>query len=262
MRIFKNNTEITKEIGRLDSTVYALSYTISDHIYISSDLPFNHLFIKLGTTKSVASAVMKVEYSNGNWIESVELRDDTLGLSQDGFIEFTPNRNHGWSKALDSSQVGLTKVVYDKYWMRISFDKALTADISYIGHKFSDDTDLFSEYPIFDDANFMTAFKSGKTSWEEQHIKASDIIINDLIKKRIIISTEQILNRGKFITASVCKVAEIIFTSFGNDYDGGRKLANEEYLKRMDMSQYDVDTNANASLEIGEIASSQGWVNR
>jgi len=104
----------------------------------------------------------------------------------------------------------LTKVVYDKYWVRISFDLTLgaTCALSFIGNKFSDDTDLFYEYPIFNSSNFLTAFKSGKTDWEEQHVKAAELIIDDLQKKSVIIGAGQILDRKKFIGASVCKVAE------------------------------------------------------
>lgn len=53
MRIFKNAIEITKEVSRYDTTVYKLNYLIGDFIYIASDFPFNHTFIKLGTVTGV-----------------------------------------------------------------------------------------------------------------------------------------------------------------------------------------------------------------
>jgi len=43
MRIFKNNTEITEEVERYDSSVYQLSYSTSDYPYFASDFPFNHI---------------------------------------------------------------------------------------------------------------------------------------------------------------------------------------------------------------------------
>lgn len=264
MRIFKNNQEITQKINRLDSNNYSLSYTLGDYIYIASELPLNNFFIKLGTVKNAISATMKIEYYSKNWEQVVNIIDGTNGLANDGHVEFTPNRQVGWSMPFNSSDVGISAVVYDMYYIRISFDKTLTSsiDLSFIGSKFSDDTDLFFEYPIFDDSNFMNAFKTGKTSWEEQHIKAGQIIVDDLIKRGVIVSKDQILDKNKFTGASVCKVAEIIFTAFGNDYVSGRKLANEEYVKRLDLSQYNVDKNADGILSRAENAASQGWVTR
>lgn len=264
MRIFCNNFEITKEVERYDSKVYLLNYNLGDYIYIASDFPFNHIYFKMGAVKNTGAAGMKVEYYSTSWNEVVELRDDTEGLTKDGFIEFTPNRNFGWAQAVDSSLTGQATVVYYKYWTRISFDDSLSADIelSFVGNKFSDDEDLFSEFPVFNDANFLSAFKSGKTSWEEQHIKAAELIIQDLQKKQIIIAKEQILDRKKFIGASTYKTAEIIFTAFGNDYQEQRKIAKEEYSKRLDLSQYSVDLNASGAIEPNEIYVRSGWMSR
>jgi hypothetical protein len=262
MRILFNETEITKEVERLDSSVYVMDYQIGDFIYIASDFPFNHLFLKLGEVNAV-DVTMKIEYWGTNWHEVVELRDETNGLKNDGYIEFTPNEDDNWSMD-DSDEVGLTKVLYNKYWTRISFDDNLTADVelSFVGHKFSDDTDLFYEYPIFNDSNFSNAFKSGKTSWEEQAIKAADLICMDLKKKNVIIGAEQILERRNFIAASVCKTAEIIFTAFGNDYLEQRKSAREDYFQRLDLSQYAIDSDGDGILSPQEVRMKQGWLSR
>lgn len=263
MRVFHNNTEITKEVTRLDLVNAVFAYKVGDYLYISSDLPFNHLAIKKSVANDVA-AIMNLEYYAGGWISAVELRDETSSLFADGFVEFTPNKNNGWTMLPDSTTFGLTKVVYDKYWIRISFDinlKATTA-ISFIGNKFSDDTDLFFEYPIFNNSNFLTAFKAGKTDWEEQHVKAAELIIADLQKKNVIVGAGQILDRKAFIGASVCKVAEIIYTAFGNDYLDQKKEATAEYYKRLNLSQYSVDANNDAILEPLEQKSRQGWLSR
>lgn len=265
MRILYGNTEVTKEVEKLDSANYALTYTTGNFIYIASDFPFNHLFIKLGTIKNIVSATMKVEYWGASaWREVVELRDETSALAQDGYIEFTPDRDNGWSREDESIDVGLTKVIYDKYWSRISFNQNLTASValSFIGNKFSDDNDLFTEYPVFNDSSFMTAFKALKTSWEEQAVKAAEMINMDLMKKGVIVGPEQILEKRKFTGPSVCKVAEIIFSAFGNDYLEQRKAAREEYYHRLDLSQYAVDTNGDAILNPAEVKMKQGWLSR
>lgn len=263
MRIFYNTTEITKQVERYDSYSASLSYTTGNYIYLASDFPFNHAWIHLPGVKNDVVASMKVEYYGSSWNEVVNLKDETNALSDSGFVEFTPNKDYGWSQLSDSSTIGLP-VVYDKYWLRISFDVSLKAgvQVGFIGNKFSDDTDLFAEYPIFNDLNYQTAFQSGKTDWVEQHIKAGEIIIQDLEKQGVIVAPEQILEVKRFRGASVCKVAEIIYTAFGNDYLEQRKLAKEEYSKRMNLSQFKVDQDNNAILSPSDIMARQGWLKR
>lgn len=266
MRILINgNTEITRETYRVDSEVYQLNYELGDSIIIASDFPFNHLFIKIGTVNNEIAAQMSVSYySQGGWVSVVDLIDDTNSFSNSGYIEFTPNKNIYW-KQCDSDEVaGITTVIYEKYWTKIEFDQTLTADVdlSFVGYKFSDDSDLFTEYPIFDDTTMKTVYKSGKTDWEEQAIKAGELIVADLQKKGIILGKEQILDRKKFIGASVCKTAEIIYSAFGNDYVNQKKDARIEYDNRLNLSQYSVDLNNDGILNQSEKTYRQQWLTR
>jgi hypothetical protein len=264
MRIFHNELEITKELIRLNGIHVEIDYVLGDFIYIATDLPFNHFYLKHAPPANNIPATMKLEYYSNGWTEVIDLKDETNAIFTDGFVEFTPNRDSTWSRVSSSADFGLTKIVYDKYWIRISFDATLkpNCELSFLGNKFSDDVDLFHEYPIFNNTDFLTAFESGKTNWEEQHVKAAEVIIADLVKKRVIIAPEQILDRRKFIGASVCKVAEIIFTAFGNDYLEQKKEASAEYHRRLDISQYSVDANSNAILEPVETQTRQGWLSR
>jgi hypothetical protein len=265
MRILINgNTEITKEVERLDGEFYELNYTTGDTIIFVSDFPFNHLYVKLGT-KNALPANMKVEYyTNTSWVEVVNLIDGTKNFTESGFIEFTPNKNSGWGRCDSDSVGGVSSIVYDKYWARITFDSDLTADIGleFFGNKFSDDTDLFDEFPVFNDSTFLTAYKSGKTNWEEQHIKAAEIIINDLQKKGVVLGKEQILDRKRFLGASVQKVAEIIYNAFGNDYLNQKKECKIEYDNRMDLSQFNTDLNNDGILQASEKQYRQQWLSR
>jgi hypothetical protein len=157
-----------------------------------------------------------------------------------------------------------TITVYDKYWMKITVSVTLknNIELQWIGNKFSEDEDLYSEYPIFNDTTFLTGFQTGKVNWEEQHIKAAEIIIQDMKRKNVIIGKEQILERDILRPASVAKVAEIIFNAFGNDYNEQRQHAKEEYLRRMDLSKYSVDTNNNGIVDAVDVRYSQGWLSR
>jgi len=264
MKILFNNEDITRFVERPDSKSVVKSITPTDVIYIGTDFPFNHFYLKMGTASNTVSAVMKVEYYGNGWNEVVQLTDETNSLSSSGFVKFTPNKNSAWNLVSDSQEIGITNINYNKYWTRITFDQELSSDIeiSYIGNKFSDDEDLFSEFPVFNDSNFMKAFQLGKTDWEEQTIRASDIIIEELIKKKVIVSGNQILDISRFRSASISKTAEIIFSSFGNDYIEQKDAARKEYLSRLDMSSFSVDSNNNAILEPVEIVSRVGWLSR
>lgn len=274
MRIFfrdgSNVVEISKQLNKYKSDTYMLTMTSSDALYIASDYPLNHFYIKMGEVANETPSDIVIDYwSSQGWAPVVNKNDYTEALSVSGFIEFTPDRDTPWLRENTSSQgqyiEGLESIiVYDKYWTRISFTSNLDAgiDIEWMGNLFSDDSDLFSEYPIFNDATFLTSFEALKTSWEEQHVKAASLIIQDLKKKGIIIGPEQILERSVMLPASVCKVAEIIFNAFGRDYNEQKQAAKDEYERRIDLSRFVVDTNNNGITDIQDVSYTQGWLTR
>lgn len=262
--------DLTSEINNYHSDSYEFADFVAseDYIYVGNIVPFNHFYLKMATA-SVASTTMTVEYWTGSvWRPVVELMDETNGLTEDGFVTFVPDRNHVWINSDTSGTqnvTGLTSVtIYNKYWIRISFNEDLTdaCSLSWIGQIFSNDDDLGSEYPELVTANVKTSFESGKTNWEEQHVKAAELIVRDLIKQRIIFDKGQILERESFTLASVSKVAEIIMNSFGDDYTDQKLQAYKEYKRRLDRSIYDVDNNLDGELNPGEMATRQGFLRR
>ena len=274
MRIFfrdgSNVVEITKQLNKYKSDTYMLSMTTSDALYIASDFPLNHFFIKMGETLNESPSEMIIDYwASQGWQPVVNKNDYTEALSMSGFVDFTPDKDVSWLRESTNSGgqsvQGLESIiVYDKYWTKITFSANLDAgiDIEWLGNLFSEDDDLFAEYPIFNDQTFLTSFETGKTNWEEQHVKAASLIIQDLKKKGIIVGAEQVLERSILAPASVCKVAEIIFNAFGRDYNEQRLSAKEEYEKRMNLSKYLVDVNNDGILEPEEIKYTQGWLTR
>lgn len=92
MRIFHNAVEITKEVSRLDTENKELNYVTGDFIYIGSDFPFNHFYLKHAPPANNVAATMKVEYYSTTWNEVIELRDETNAIFEDGYVEFTQIR--------------------------------------------------------------------------------------------------------------------------------------------------------------------------
>lgn len=274
MRVFFKTgstvSEITKEIGRYKSETYLLTFSAGDYLYISTDFPLNHFYVKIGDVVNLETAALSIDYwSNEDWKPVVNINDYTDAFSNSGFIEFTPDRDENWT--LDDTNDngnfidGLEDiVVYDQYWTRIKVNNNLTSgiELQFIGNIFSDDEDLYAEYPIFDDAEFLSCFDSGKTDWQEQHAKAAELMIQDLKRKKVILGAEQILDRDILRPASVCKVAEIIYKAFGKDYTDQLADARIEYGKRIDLSQFIVDKNNNAIKEHKEVITRQGFLRR
>lgn len=254
-----------------DFKIGAETFTLvaaEDYIYIGQIAAFNHFYVKL-TTPSTATSTMSIEYYSGNeWEPAVEVIDETDGFKQSGFVSFVPSRSQGWVMQDTSGGGTITelssKEIYDKYWARIKFSADLDADvvISWLGSKFSDDNDLETEYPELLKTNVMSAFKAGKTDWEEQHVLAGSMIIRDLIRKKVIKAKGQILNRDKFALASVSKVAELAFTAFGDDYADNKAESRKEYNARLSTSIYDIDQDGDGILDQSEMGSRQGFMKR
>lgn len=264
-------TEITKQANDYKAGSYEFSYvTAQDYIYIGSDLPLNHLYFKVGTTVNLVAATTTVEVWNGRaWVAAVNVSDQTNALAQSGFIEFIPDRDEGWeneSTNYKGEQItGLTGVViYDLYWHRISFSATLTAlvDIDWVGNLFSTDNDLYAEYPVFNSSTLKGAFETSKTTWEEQHVRAAEMVIKDLKKKQIIVGPGQILVREDYRLASVSKAAQIIFTAMGDDYVDDLASAKAEYDARLDASIHQVDRDNDAILDEKEKFVRSGFMTR
>lgn len=267
-----NNRIVFSDNGTLDDFSVALSkytgqvktftpVTGQDFLYVGSRLPFNHLYFNIipptvdpQNPIAPVDATMKVEYFDGTtWNQVVEVIDETVGFTVPGFVQFTPNRQKGWmmrsTNYAGEKVTGLEQVViYDFYWTRISFDVTLNeTTLKWVGNLFSDDEDLGVEYPDLVRANTITSFKAGKTNWQEQHARAASLLIDDLVNKGLIYGAGQILDWREFTNACICKTAEIIYNSFGDDYKDDVIAARKEYNARLNKRFSRIDINGDAT---------------
>ena len=246
-------------------------FTGQDYIYIGSRFPFNSFYLKVASVNAV-SATPTIEYWGGNeWETAVEIIDETASsgvpLAQDGWITFTPDKQEGWNiddtiKSNGSEEIdGLGSIsIYDHYWVRISYSATLTSttELSFIGYIFSNDNHLKAEYIELTKSTFLDAYESGKTNWEEQHLRASEVLIDDLISDGIVNSGNQLLDRRKLIRVNVCKAAELIYDQFGDDYIDQRDQALIKYNKRKSKGIFNVDINNNAIIDQRETTERMG----
>ncbi len=108
----------------------------------------------------------------------------------------------------------------------------------------------------------ITAFKAGQTDWEEQHIKAAELLVRDLVESNVLDNRNQILVRDKFKLAAVAKCAELAFRGFGDDYIDDKVASRQEYDRRRKMRIYLVDKNPDGRLDRQETRSKQGTLSR
>jgi len=239
-----------------------------DYLYIGSRYPFNSFYMSFGTANTQAST-LSISYWDGNqWRSAVDVIDQTDGFQQNGLVTFVPDKGQsGWSREDTVNRGGTEQVtglgdvtIYDQYWLRLSLSADLDAGttLEWIMYKFIVDDDLYSEYPIFNSSTLKTAYESGKSDWEEQIVVSSRIVVDEMIKRGIIDSGNQLLDYKKVESPTIPKVAEIIFNGLGDDYDNDRLKARDSFNNRISNKVFNVDLNNNATLDNRELGVRSG----
>ena len=242
-----------------------------DAIYIGSRLPFNHLYFDIGTQNNQNSNMKVQVWWARAWHDVFDLFDGTKlnshTLSRDGFICWTPDDWKGWDSwsRNENSNIEIKNLnIFDLYWAKITFTNDLHAStsINYVGHKFSEDLQLYSYYPDLNNQALKTAFATGKTTWDEQHFQAGEEIIAYLNSTGVITTKDQILDFILFEKASIHKVAEIIYFGLGKDYVQHMIRARTKFKEAMELKSLRVDLNSNATLSLCEMSNNVGELYR
>jgi len=272
-RVIYSNNDVLSDLSIDLANSYSgdSSFTFvaaDDYLFIGSLYPFNSVYFKVKTA-SVTTALPAVSYWNGSaWTNSIEVQDETNGFKKSGYITWQIDRyKSSWSREDTRNSGGSERVVglggvniYDQYWTRLSLSADAAFALTWIGHCFINDNDLKTEYPEFKSTALLGAVEAGKTNWEEQIIRASRLVIEDLIQRRIITNQSQILDRRKMESMTVAKTAEIIYNLLGDDYTDQRAAANKEYLRRVDGQILSIDINNDGDLSPKESSFRQGYL--
>jgi len=252
--------DISTNVSNYHSGADAFTFeAANDFFYLGQRFAFNQFYMKFSALNT-ASSTMSLSYWDGKeWRSAVDIEDGTSGFTADGKVMFVPDKQYGWMKEDTVRNSGVEEItglgdvtIYDRYWLRVSFDNDLDADtaIQWIGRLFASDDDLYGEYPMFNNTALKTAIEAGKTTYEEQRLRATEVCIDNLITKGIITNGNQLLNAEILKTPIVSKTAEIIFTMLGFDeYEDDRKRARNEYTSRLNKDIFNVDINDNALLD-------------
>lgn len=255
----------------LETTGVTLNYqSTQDALFIGSDLPFNHRWFELKSANTSTSAI-NIEIWNGNtWKPAVDVIDMTAvggkAFSKSGIISWTPDKYESWFREESTEDIPeLSSLkIYDLFWVKLTFDQNLSSatSLKYIGHKFSDDKELFARYAHLANEDLISAFAEDKTNWNDQHFIAAEELIQHLRASRTIISPNQILRWEQYKIAALHKCAEVIYRSLGEDYATEMKNAQAAFQKAMEIGSQNIDRNLNATLEFSEKSSATEFMDR
>jgi hypothetical protein len=125
--------------------------------------------------------------------------------------------------------------------------------LTYVGHKFANDSALAAQWPDLNRSAIKTAHTSGKTSWDDQHVIAAEAIVARLRKEQVLKSGSQIFGWELFNDAAVHKAAEIIYSAFGEQKEEERQIALQKYDAAMNQSVFNsIDKDADGVLSTDE----------
>jgi hypothetical protein len=242
-RIIIDSTDRTRELNNYHADTVILS--TESAIYISSFFKFNHIYFDLKTPEVSEVSDAAVHLCTSVDFENVlDVVDETYGFTRSGFIYFTPNRSSAWTA---SDTINITELstfdIRNRYWVKIT--GTFTAlKINWIGQIFSNDDDLKDEFPNLCEVDMFDAL--GTTDHKLLHIRAGELIINQLKTKNIIYNESQLLDRSDYRAASVMKVAELIYFSLGDAYLDKTNECRKEYNDRLAKTQPKIDIKNNA----------------
>lgn len=233
-----------------------------DYIYIGSELPFNHRWFEFSVPNTQVGRKISIDlWDADEWVAAVDIVDQTEGFTKSGIISWMTDKDESWAQddtvdANDNEEIiGLGDLkIFNLYWARIKFDGDLdaTTSLKYVGHKFSDETDLAGVYPELATQNARDNFQKNKTDWKEQEFIAAQEIIRELKRSGVVVSGDQILSWEQFIMPSVHKVAEIIWRAYGDDFIDDRQRSHDDFKEAMDQEILHLDRNRNARVDSNE----------
>ena len=254
-------TDITVQVNEWNNGKTAqIDLDPGDFIYIASFLPFNHKFLQFETPlEDPIAPIIELCAGRAEWNEVADQLDYTIGMTASGILQWTPQYDEkGWGiigrSTTEVDALALAPVIYHSYWMRISFPESVSFELKYIGQKFSSDVDLFEEYPNLRQTAILSGWATGKTDWDDQHLLAATYISKEMVQRGLIFTNNQILDISTLRNPAVHKAASIIYSGLGaKNYEAEIKLAAQNFETAMTQKIFQVDLNANAVKDRGEV---------
>lgn len=253
-------TDLTVKLNEWNnSQTQAITMDPGDYLYMATFLPFNHKYFRMSVVSPTAE-VPTIQVLNGpsDWSPVVDILDYTRGMTASGVMQWTTDYDKGWGlisrSSADVPALAGGPMIYDSYWIRLSFASQAVFTLEYIGQKFSSDADLYQEYPALQSTSILGSWKSGKTTWDDQHLLAAVYISKIMVQRNLMFTNNQILDIASLRSPAVHKAAHIIYSGLGaRNYAEEIKLAESNFDKAMTQDKFQVDRNANARKDRSEV---------
>lgn len=239
-------TDISSLVTDINHAGYSVTLDTTDAIFIGTPLPFNALFLRLGTNLNTnASNILFSFWDASTFRQFLSVQDGTKAttatLSQSGIVqliakdEYMPCSHD--SKYL--AEIGIDGY-YDLYWTKISVSALTTAiDLLYVGQLFLEsDNALYMEYPDLKANQYKLAFSPAKVDFLDQRIIATDRTISELIAKNVVSQPQQFMDWRVMKEAALHKTAELIYKSLGVKYKEDAATANKSFVAALDVKKF------------------------
>lgn len=252
-------TDLSSVLSDLNGPGAALAIVAAeDALYIGSDHPFNHRFfgVRPGAANAQAGSISVDIWDGNSWNAAVDVQDYTkisgVPFARSGLVIFQPDRLKSWGKESTTENIAAlsTLKIYNCYWARFTFSAAFAMTLEYVGHKFSKDNDFNLYYGDLNRAKVREAFFETPTpSWDKIHCAAAEEVIRDLRARKIIWSSNQILDPDQFADAATHKAAEIIYSPGNLGEEEKAADAAKRYKQACDKLVFNVDKDGDGRLE-------------
>lgn len=247
---FSDHSEDACDFTRDDFSITLSAST--DYLYVGFRKPIAGFYVELTTPNTNANTLSAQYYNGSSWV-SLDVRDETKGLTRSGYISFDRT-------SLNSTSVNGSTL----YWARFRPSTTHTAtSVRGLNLVFSDDASLRAEFPEVTDSRFIP---EGQSSHILAHQAARDEIVQDLRKRGYIkyatggelenVDQWDLIDVYEIKRASVYKALANIFFSMA-DSPGDKwylqygKYA-DKYQAEINGIKISVDQDDNGQAEAGE----------
>lgn len=257
LRIFLNSTDLTASLTDFVTPSATVALETSGAIFIGSPVPMNHLFFDMDVVNTNPATLSVDIWHNRAWSSAVDVIDETAGFTKSGRISWEVARPMGgWSAESESDDVtGLAGTnVYDFYWLKITTSANFSAGtkVNFVGQKFCTEADLTAVYTDLGNTNLKASIGTSN-KWDRKILIASEMIVDDLVSKRIVWHPGQLLDWSRFKYPCIHKTAEIIYGSgMGGAFVDEKAEASKQYSRAISMGSFVVDRNGDGSKSRAE----------
>ncbi len=209
----------------------------NDALYIGSQYPFTSKYF-IQTVANAVAATPSISYWDGvNWRSMSNVMDQTglagTPFANSGYLEFMTDKRYHWIKD-DTTVNGSENITdlgdvtfYDMYWVKITYSANISMTLSWVGEMFCTDDDIGGLFPHLVDSTFIDDWESGKTTWEEQRIIATESVVQHL-RNIHLNSPNLLLDKAELSLATAYWTVGMIYQAMGS---GLREASDEAFVE-------------------------------